>query len=219
MLKYCLLLMAVAVPANAQTAQEWTHRVQVVKDQLAAAGVDFTHGPGECGRFEIVKHFAWTYRAEGVGLIAKFGGQNGCSATNTTSEPKYGVDVVQFPDGSAFDILIGPNNEPGWLPVSSAQSLYRAPFDPGPIGPTPPTPTPGVDLEQRVTVLEQRLGAFWEIYNAFAASISGRVDTLTSRMDYLEAKPLPIGCKASAKLGLGSVPLSCSLTYSGKGRK
>ena len=103
-----------------------------VKARVLAAGINLNHGPGECGRFEVTKRVAWELRADGVGLMAKVGSQNGCSATNTTNEPKYGVDVVMYRDGTFADILCGggDGNTPCWGTGTTDPSLWRQPFNP-----------------------------------------------------------------------------------------
>lgn len=133
------------------TPAQWTARITAVRDQLKANGVDFTHGEGECGRFEVTKHFAWTYRADGIKLVAKFGGQNGCSQTNTLGDPKYAIDAIIL-EGQTYDILTGLVT-PQWMAVPGDPSLAREPFNPG--GATTPPPSTGDPaLEARVAKLE-----------------------------------------------------------------
>lgn len=119
-------------PTGPKTPAQLVACVASVKARVLAAGINLNHGPGECGRFEVTKRVAWELRADGVGLMAKFGSQNGCSATNTTDEPKYGVDVVMYPDGTFADILCGggDGNTPCWGTGTTTPSLWRAPFNP-----------------------------------------------------------------------------------------
>ena len=141
--------------------------VRAVKARISPT-IDLTHGPGECGRFEVTKRVAWELRAEGAGFLAKTGAQNKCNERNTTESPGYGVDILMYTDGTVVDILGGGSegpNTPLWLILSPAPlSSWRPPFDPGddslppplppPIPPTPdppPPPIPVVDLLKAIT--------------------------------------------------------------------
>lgn len=122
--------------------------VQDVKDALVAAGKDLS---GPCGAFEITKRVAWNLRATGAGLLSKPSGNN-CQG--------YAVDIIVYPDGTAYDMLIdsGGKNDPAWNKTPDSPldpSRYRPAIDPqdgsGPPIPPPPTPTPtpspSVDLK------------------------------------------------------------------------
>jgi hypothetical protein len=126
--------------ASAQSPEDWKARINAVRNVLAARGVNFNHGPGECGRFEVTKVFAFLYRTEGVRLVAKFGSQNGCSADNTLSEPKYAVDAIIL-NGQTFDILTGVVDAQ-WIAVPGDPNLAREPFNPDQGTVTPPPPPP-----------------------------------------------------------------------------
>jgi hypothetical protein len=119
-------------PTGPKTPEQLTACVASVKARVLAAGINLNHPPGECGRFEVTKRVAWDLRADGVGLMAKFGPSNGCSATNTTNEPKYGVDVVMYQDGTFADILCGggDGNTPCWGTGTTSSNLWRPPFNP-----------------------------------------------------------------------------------------
>jgi hypothetical protein len=120
-------------PSGPKTHDQYVACVASVKARVLAAGINPSRGPGECGRFEITKRVAWELRGDGLGLLAKFGNQNGCSARNTLDEPKFGVDVVMSQDGSVIDILCGggDGNTPCWN-ASGPQppANWRAPFNP-----------------------------------------------------------------------------------------
>jgi hypothetical protein len=186
-------------------AQDRAAQVRAVRDRVIADGIDLEHGPGECGRFEVVKRFAWEHRAEGFGLIAKFGGQNGCSATNTLDEPKYAVDAVILPDGQAWDVIgggpEGPNT-PHWLEITSHASLWRAPFDPGDSSALPPPPSRHLDA--RVGELEAEL----QHLTTSLAMLQVEVDRVRARMTALEARPIPSECRVTI---LDGIPVSCRL--------
>jgi hypothetical protein len=187
-------------------AQDRAAQVRAVRDRVIAAGIDLEHGPGECGRFEVVKRFAWEHRAEGFGLIAKFAGQNGCSATNTLDEPKYAVDAVILPDGRAWDVIGGGSegpNTPHWLQIESHASLWRAPFDPDDSA-TAPAPPPSHHLDVRVEELEARL----QNLTASLAMLQVEVDRVRARMAALEARPIPSECRVTI---LDGIPVSCRL--------
>jgi hypothetical protein len=115
-----------------KTPAQFVACVASVKARVLAAGINLNHGPGECGRFEVTKRVAWELRADGAGLMAKFGSQNGCSATNTLNEPKFGVDVVMYSDGTFADILCGggDGNTPCWGTGTTTSSLWRPAFNP-----------------------------------------------------------------------------------------
>lgn len=226
--RWVVPMVLVAVNCAAQPGGNQVGVVQEVKAALQGSGVDFGHGPGECGRFEITKRVAWTLHQRGdsqVGLIAKFGAQNGCSADNTTSEPKYGVDILMWPDGTIVDILGGSGgdpNTPQWNVGHADPSLYRPAFDPGgslgvvtppPSGGTQPPPVDLQPLVDRISRLEAEVGqlqtALTVAQQQFAADQAG-IQQALSRISVLESKPIPNGCKAAIK---GLLNLSCSLTY------
>lgn len=141
----CLALSVASASSGAQPIS----RVDVVRAVKARVvqTIDLTHGPGECGRFEITKRVAWALRHEGVGLLLKTGAQNKCNEENSTDSPGYGVDVLMYADGVVVDILGGGHegpNTPLWLvnPVPAPLSSWRPPFHPGDDAPPSPPPTP-----------------------------------------------------------------------------
>lgn len=157
-----LVLLLGAVPA---AAQDHSALVRQIWSDVLLAGVNLEAGPGECGRFQVTQRVAWALRSTGIGLIAKFGGQNGCSQFNTEQEPKYAVDAVMYADGRVFDVLgfgaEGPNS-PHWFeqPLTSSL-LFRAPFEPAPLMPAPipvptpiPVPVPGIIIDDDVVERE-----------------------------------------------------------------
>jgi hypothetical protein len=110
--------------------------VEQVKADLVARGEDMS---GPCGAFKITKRVAWALRDSGAGLLSKPSGNN-CEG--------YATDVICYPDGRTFDILIdgGGQNGPTWEqhhphdPAVAAR--YRPAIDPGD-GPQPePEPEP-----------------------------------------------------------------------------
>jgi hypothetical protein len=198
-------IVVLGVLSTSVYAQDRAAEVRAVRDRVIAAGIDLDHGPGECGRFEVVKRFAWEHRAEGFGLIAKFGGQNGCSATNTLDEPKYAVDAVILPDGRAWDVIGGGSegpNTPHWLEITSHASLWRAPFDPGDSS-APPKP-PSHHLDVRVSALEAGLRHL----TASLSMLQIEVDQVRARVTGLEARPVPSECRVTI---LDGIPVSCRL--------
>ncbi len=89
------------------------------KADLLAQGVNIS---GACGAWEIVR-LAAKYMGGGAGLLNKPGG-NGCNG--------YAVDIIAYPDGYIYDVLIdaGNNNNPAWNPTacpnaSTCPSEYR----------------------------------------------------------------------------------------------
>ena len=168
----CVVLCVVAtvVPATAQPASR-LDVVRAIKARVVQT-IDLTHGPGECGRFEITKRVAWALRADGVGLLLKTGAQNKCNEENSTDSPGYGVDVIMYADGVVVDILgggpEGPNT-PLWLVLQDPAPLssWRPPFNPGdetpapalpqtptPTPPAPPSPPPHDDAQLRADIAE-----------------------------------------------------------------
>lgn len=204
------------------TPAQWTARVTAIRDALQSNGVDFTHGPGECGRFEVTKHFAWTYRNDGIKLVAKSGSQNGCSQTNTLDDPKFAVDAIIL-EGQTYDILTGVAT-PQWMAVPGDPALAREPFDPGST-PTDPPPPSG-ELEARVAALEAKVanleqwntfmtakvttqqGQIDDLYNR-AASDDQRLSNLEAQVAVLNSHPQPSGCEVR----VFGIKGSCSLQY------
>jgi len=108
--------------------------VIAIKQELVLRGVNLS---GPCGAFEITKRVAWKLRAEGVGLVAKDGGNN-CQG--------YSTDLVQYKDGSLWVDILGDGggeNKPMWIThTDTTPSVWRAAIDPGdPIVPVPPPAT------------------------------------------------------------------------------
>jgi hypothetical protein len=123
-----------------------TDVVANVKERLLAQGVSLA---GSCGAYQITKNVAWELRGEMAGLLFKPDGNN-CEFR--------AVDVIAYPDGSIYDILVRSGSEPdgrtdrpeyynipAWQPQAPVDGgRWRAPTDPGgttPI-PVPPDPTP-----------------------------------------------------------------------------
>jgi hypothetical protein len=128
-----LILALFAAPCLAQP-----NIVAQVKADLQARGVDLS---GPCGAFAITARVAWTLRSTGAGLLDKPAGNN-CQGR--------AVDILIYPDGTAFDILAdsGGANGPSWNPIAPIDSdRWRAPVDPthSPTNPPGPPPPAGPD--------------------------------------------------------------------------
>jgi hypothetical protein len=140
-----------------------TNHVDVVtrvKAELLAVGVSIA---GPCGAFEITKRVAWECQKlePGLrpGLIAKVPGQAGCAwPGHPDPDSYYGHQVIIYPDGTHYDILIaaGNLNEPSWALQQidgqpflrpelwrPAQNPIAPPIPPEPV-PIPPQPFPKV---------------------------------------------------------------------------
>lgn len=222
-------LFALTVSASHAAQQGTNHQALVaqIKAEVIAQGIDIAHGPGECGRFEITKRVVKALEHEGFGHIAKFAAQNGCSATNTTSEPKYAVDAGMYRDGTGVDFLCGSPtgpNTPCWNVIANPinPSLWRAPVFQGNVPPPPPPPTPPpVEIEPRVEALErwadelvdeiQRLTERLRVTEDNLARInevfSTQLNEHATSLQKLQARPVPVECRASV-LGIN---ISCKL--------
>ncbi len=190
--------------------------VAQAKADLQAAGVDLS---GDCGAFQIVKLTAWRLKAEGAGLLDKPSGA-GCQG--------YSKDVIAYGDGQIYDILVASGDPGGNGPVWNDDgtvdpSRWRAPIDPGPVGPAPvPSPTPApapapsptpVDLTPILTRLDH-LDAQQADVEAEYLQLAQLVSALqqlandtSARVSTLEAKPVPMSCSAS----VWGVPIHCAL--------
>jgi hypothetical protein len=159
-----LLILAFLLIAGPAWAQAEREIVASAKADLVARGVDLS---GECGAFQITRLAAWRLRAIGAGLLAKTSGAQ-CQG--------FAVDVVAFPDGRTFDVLIdgGQANGPDWrqhLPHDPAvASRWRAAVDPG-IDSQPgggvvvqPQPVLSVDLSRVYRELEAIRGDQQNLY-------------------------------------------------------
>lgn len=202
-------------PADAQP----TNQVKVVKDVKAriTPTIDITHGPGECGRFEVTKRVVWELRGEGAGFLVKTGAQNKCNERNTTDSPGYGVDIVMYRDGTVIDILgsgaEGPNT-PHWMTLEpSPPESWRPPFDPGdtpsPLPPLPdptpvpdplpdPGPAPSPQLD-RIEAKIDRIGESLEEHRKVSRSLYDRA------LSFLK-NPTTIGVVVGALMGKFVVP-------------
>lgn len=96
--------------------------VDRIKRTLESRGVDLR---GADGAFQITKRVAWELRGEGAGLLSKPGGNNSGG---------FAVDVIAYPNGHIFDILVGSGdvNGPAWQDAGEVDaSRYRQAIDPG----------------------------------------------------------------------------------------
>jgi hypothetical protein len=145
--------------------------VDRIKRTLESRGVDLR---GADGAFQITKRVAWELRGEGAGLLSKPGGNNSAG---------FAVDVIAYPNGHIFDILVGSGdvNGPAWQDAGEVDaSRYRAPFDPGddvppvqpPIVEPPPPPAPDPQLLERLT--------------ASLANVAIAVELLTTRLEEIQ---------------------------------
>ncbi len=120
-----------AVPPPADAGKHGDHTVEVAaaRDELIAEGKQFPDpsASDECYRFEIVKR-AVPKIGDGAGYLGgKKPGQNNCGG--------FAVDIIAFPDGYIYDVLIGDKSMPGWNPTGcgtvatngTCPDLYRAP--------------------------------------------------------------------------------------------
>jgi hypothetical protein len=138
--------------------------VEQAKQDLLHAGVDLS---GPCGAWRIVNLAAWRLQAGGdaAGLLSKPEGNN-CDG--------YAVDILAYPDGEIYDVLIasGTQNGPAWQEVGSVYpSRWRPAVFPtyysGVPPPTPTPPPPSTDLAIRVAALEARMARL-EVWTAQA---------------------------------------------------
>jgi len=150
--------------------------------------------------------------------------------TKTDQGGKVPADVIVWrPTLEHFDVLTdrgpmwgphGPLQNPAWLWTAVAGSPEP------PAGPADP-PVPSVDLapllarlqalEQAVQALSSTLPPLAQQVGAHGAELERlalageRLDVLTSRVDMLASRPIPVSCSASLNFGAGRVPISCRL--------
>lgn len=150
--------------------------------------------------------------------------------TKTDQGGKVPADVIVWrPTLEHFDVLTdrgpmwgphGPVQNPAWLwtAVSGSPEPPSGPADP---------PVPAVDLAPllaRLQALEQAVQALSSTVPPLAqqvgahgaeleklALVGERLDALTSRVDMLASRPIPVSCSASLNFGAGRVPISCRL--------
>lgn len=127
--------------------------VTTVKQALLATGTDLT---GPCGAFQITRRVAWALRDEGAGLIAKFAPHNLCPhGAFPPREDGYGVDVIMYPDGAIYDILVNAETEntPAWNRRPDVDPLlWRPPFNPGDTLPDTPATNVGAIVLELMTI-------------------------------------------------------------------
>ena len=178
----------------------------------------------------ILNAVAWRHRSDGWGLLEKTFGANCPTATT-----RIACDIlVHRPSGQHFDVLKDAEGSasPVWQNKGPIDlSRFLAPVDPGVSsgGPvTPPAPQgPPLDLGPLLTrldaleravqalsatvpPLEQQVGAHGAALERLALA-GERLDALTSRVDMLASRPIPVSCTAALNLGAGRVPISCRL--------
>lgn len=155
--------------------------VEAVKADLVARGLDLS---GPCGAFAICKRVAWALRADGAGLLAKPSGNN-CEG--------YATDVICYPDGRTFDILIdgGGQNGPTWEQHHphdpSVAARYRPAFDPG----DQPKPDPIVNKPDPTVVDLQALVAQINRIGARVDDIWNEVTATRAIAQAIYDKPAP----------------------------
>lgn len=145
--------------------------VDRIKRTLESRGVDLR---GADGAFQITKRVAWELRGEGAGLLSKPGGNNSGG---------FAVDVIAYPNGHIFDILVGSGdvNGPAWQDAGEVDaSRYRPAFDPGddltPDQPPPPPPEPPPAADPQVL----------ERIAAGLANVSISLELLTTRLEEIQ---------------------------------
>ena len=168
---------------------DWTHVVSDVKARLVTSGKDLS---GPCGAFQITGRVAWILRDQGIGLIHKNPGQNGCSA----DFGRYAVDALMVKDGRGWDILVNAEteNKPAWNALANPvdPELWRAPFDmdagqlvpdppphPQPPVPLPPTP-PGPPETTIMKLLDEML--------YMLADHSNELDSLHRKLEHAKGQ-------------------------------
>lgn len=205
----------------AQTPEQWTKRIADIRLRVIAAGIDIHNNPPneECGRFNIVKFFAWEYRAEGIKLLHKEPTQNGCN----TPAGRFGVDAIVW-NNQIYDITKGPNSDAWFNPVPGNTGNAREPFDPGPLaggGVVDPPQPPVGDVEPRVAKLEAQIVALkaqvadlsarlQDVYDWNTRQdqqITGTLNNVAKIVEYLQSHPIPTECEATV-IGIG---LRCRL--------
>lgn len=178
------LLLALAAPAFAQHAAH-VDLVASVKADLQRRGVSIADG---CGALEIVKRVAWILRTEGAGLLEKTSGNN-CQ--------DRAVDIIAYPDGHVYDILIdsGGNNGPDWRDAGLVElARYRAAVDPGDTPPpiVVPPPAPASDLQAQILAELRAHEAADAAERADAAKFRSEVRSVwKDRMTFLAKYVLP----------------------------
>jgi hypothetical protein len=210
--KVLFTIFACTLFLNTAYAQSHQDVVVSVKAGLVAQGADLS---GACGAFKITKRVAWQLRVETAGLLTKTSGNN-CDG--------YATDIVAYPDGRIFDILIdaGASNGPAWNADGTVDpSRYHVAIDPGdvvtPPQPPVPPPAPPVDLGPlmaRVSVVEQKVRDVTEAVIAQRAVLDNFLQQLADLHQQiaslpLPSKPIPVSCSASV-LGIG---VRCRLNF------
>lgn len=207
-MRVLLLLVLFASPAFAQHPDH-TAVVVAVKADLVQRGFDLS-SPNDskpCNVFAITRRVAWQLRGEGIGYVKK--GGNNCEG--------FSVDALMYQDGTVIDTLIGSGeaNTPAWNNVGTRPVTdWAAPTDPGD-GPPPPPPTTDLTaILNRLTALEAQAAQTTAHVDALQAEMGGvetSVNGIASRVQVLEAKPMPTSCSAAANLGAFKIPISCRL--------
>lgn len=152
--------------------------------------------------------------------------------TKTDQGGKVPADVIVWrPTLEHFDVLTdrgpmwgphGPLQNPAWLwtAVSGSPEPPSGPAD---------HPVPSVDLAPllaRLRALEQAVQALSSSAPALAQQVGAhqaelerlalageRLDAITSRVEMLESRPLPVRCKAAVNFGFGRAPIRCELEF------
>lgn len=182
-----------------------TDVVAAVKNDLTARGINLN---GPCGAFEITRRVAWRLRGESAGVLHKPTGNN-CQG--------FAVDIIVFPDGTHFDILINAEteNKPAWQlvkvagteePLKVDPGRWRAPTDPDPV-PTSDTrgPGPSVVVPPTATAPAADLTPLLAKLDVLAAKLDTIAQNQTKQTEEIKSGLREFGKQLAQGGGLGGI--------------
>ena len=226
-----LVLFAAVLLTTASEAQSFLYIVAEEKAALVAAGYRFLTGTSpdgsdvwRCSTAQITWRAAHRLTQLGypVSLIHKTPGQRGC--THTTGE-RYSHDAIAFGD-TCVDLIRNSETEniPAWTicagqPVAAADKRPTFVLDVA-IQPSPSLPWSSA-IETRLHALDGQLfvleGAL-SVLEGVVSRLDGRLSVyeagltgLERRVEVLEARRIPMTCRAAIRLGVMRIPVSCAL--------
>ena len=177
---------------------------------------------------ELLNRVAWTYRADGWGLLKKTTG-NKCSLSDGV---EIACDILfHLPSGDHFDVLSDVENaaEPVWRnvgPIDRSRFIFPLPVETD--NPPPPPPPPPDSLANEVRLLKIKvddldfslmqatstISSMENIINqlgSIVGDLNFKVSQTGHQLSEVQSSINNLGCEASARIFGATIPVSCKI--------